>query len=82
MNYILGLISLLVGVVLILKTEWFVENFGRIGWAEEHLGFEGGSRLMYKIIGLIFIFFGMLLITNLMSDFLMATVGRLFMLNR
>lgn len=52
-----------------MKTEWFMINFGRISWFEEKLGTEGGSRLGYKIIGLIAIFFGLMLITGLFGGF-------------
>lgn len=41
-----------VGAVFVLKTEWFVQNFGKVAWAEEHLGYEGGTRLFYKLLGL------------------------------
>jgi len=75
---IIGLLVVVVGVVLVFKSEWFYLNFGSIGWAEEHLGTSGGSRLMYKLIGIIFIFVGMLVATNMMTGFLMATIGKLF----
>ena len=68
----------LLGVVFVIKSEWLLANFGSIAWAQQHLGSEGGSRLFYKLLGLIFIFVGMLLVTNLMNVFLMATLGRLF----
>jgi hypothetical protein len=42
-----------------------MNNFGRISWAEAHLGTEGGSRLLYKIIGFIIIIAGFLHATNL-----------------
>lgn len=67
-----------VGLLLILKTEWFIQNFGTSAWAEEHLGYNGGTRLMYKVIGLILIFFGFMAITNLLNDFLLGTVGKIF----
>jgi hypothetical protein len=57
MRYFLGLIMVGIGVLLIIKTEWFVQNFGSNAWAEEHLGTSGGTRLMYKLIGIVFIFF-------------------------
>lgn len=66
------------GSILIIKTEWFVENFGHSAWAEEKLGTSGGTRLMYKLIGIAFIFFGFMLATGLMSGFLQATVVKLF----
>ncbi len=78
MRYIIGIIMVGVGVLLILKTEWFIQNFGTNAWAEEHLGYNGGTRLMYKLIGIIFIFFGFLAITNLLNDFLLGTVAKIF----
>lgn len=78
MRFFIGIILVAVGVLLILKTEWFIQNFGTNAWAEEHLGYNGGTRLMYKFIGLIFIFFGFLAITNLLNAFLMGTVVKIF----
>ncbi|MEK7213074.1 MAG: hypothetical protein AAB678_01375 [Patescibacteria group bacterium] len=78
MRYIVGALLVLVGAVMVVKSEWFYQNFGSISWAEENLGTSGGSRLMYKLIGLILIFVGMMLITGMMQGFLMATIGRLF----
>ena len=78
MHYLIGLAIAGVGVLLVLKSEWFFENFGSSSWAEEHLGTSGGSRLMYKLIGLAFIFIGFFVITNLFEGFLVGTVGRLF----
>ena len=78
MYYFIGTICVLAGIGLILKTEWVVQNFGVNAWAEEHLGVNGGSRLLYKFIGLIVIFVGFLLITNLWESFLMATVAKIF----
>lgn len=66
------------GVVLIMKTEWFVQNFGANAWAEAKLGTSGGSRLLYKFIGLVFIFFGMLIATSMIGGFLNATIVKLF----
>jgi hypothetical protein len=77
MKYILGIIAVIVGALMVVKTEWFLENFGTIAWAEENIGSSGGSRLMYKLIGLIIIFIGFLLVTNMFNNFLMATLGKL-----
>lgn len=78
MRYFIGIVMSVVGLLLILKTEWFIQNFGTSAWAEEHLGYNGGTRLMYKVIGLILIFFGFMAITNLLNDFLLGTVGKIF----
>lgn len=75
---IIGIVMIAIGILLVFKAEWFYQNFGSIAWAEENLGTSGGSRLMYKLIGIAFIFFGMLIATNLMTGFLMGTVGKLF----
>ncbi|MFA6423728.1 MAG: hypothetical protein WCV83_00245 [Candidatus Magasanikbacteria bacterium] len=78
MRYFIGIICVIVGSLLVLKTEWFHENFGTIGWAEEHLGTSGGSRLLYKLLGLVAIFIGFLLVTNMFQGFLMGTIGKIF----
>lgn len=65
------------GIFLVVKTRTLLEFFGTIDWAEMKLG-GGGSNLMYKIIGLILIFVGFMIATNLWSAFLQATLGSLF----
>lgn len=60
MRYLLGIIAIGIGFVIIWKSEWFLVQFGRIPWAEEHLGAEGGTRLFYKLIGLAVIFLAFL----------------------
>ncbi|MDO9509739.1 MAG: hypothetical protein Q7J14_00445 [Candidatus Magasanikbacteria bacterium] len=78
MKYIIGILIVVAGVFFVAKTEWLMENFGRIAWAEEHLDVEGGSRIAYKGLGLIFIFIGFLLITGMWEGFLMGTLGKIF----
>jgi len=78
MRYIIGILAIALGLVLIVKTEWFITNFGRNAWAEDKFGFSGGTRLMYKGLGLILIFIGMLAVTNMMGGFLNATIVKLF----
>jgi len=64
---IFGAVLFLIGPFLTIKAEWFLENFGRIGWAEQHLGTEGGTRLFYKILGVFFIFLGLTMMFNLFT---------------
>ena len=78
MRYFIGILAVLVGVGMIIKTEWIIENFGTNAWAEAKIGTSGGSRLFYKFIGLALIFIGFLLITNLFQGFLMGTIGKIF----
>lgn len=76
-HYIIGAIIALVGVGMVLKTEWLIENIGSSAWAEAKLGTSGGSRMFYKLIGLGLIFIGFMLITNLFQGFLEGTIGKL-----
>lgn len=69
MQIIGGLIALLVGITLAVKTEWFMENFGRVAWFDKNLGTEGGSRLGYKLFGIILIFIGLVIMTGSGSIF-------------
>jgi len=78
MRYFIGIILVGVGLLLVVKTEWFIQNFGTNAWAEDKFGTSGGTRIMYKLIGIFFIFFGFLAITNLYQGFLLGTVGRIF----
>jgi hypothetical protein len=78
MNYIIGAVLVVVGALLVIKSEWFLQNFGTVSWAEQHLGVNGGSRLFYKLIGLLIVIIGFMLITNLFGAFLQGTIGKVF----
>ncbi|MFA6307373.1 MAG: hypothetical protein WCS88_04935 [Patescibacteria group bacterium] len=77
-NFFAGILIAAVGYLLIWKSEWLLNNFGRIGWAEKHLGSEGGSRLMYKLIGTIIIIAGFLKATNLSETFIKWVASAIF----
>lgn len=62
---IIGIIGIAIGAVLVIKTEWFMDFFGRIEWAERHLGTEGGTRLFYKLLGIGTIVISFMLMTGL-----------------
>jgi len=61
---------LIVGAGIVIKSEAMLNAFGRIGFFERYLGYEGGSRLGYKLIGLAAIFIGTLIMTNMIHSFL------------
>ncbi len=79
-NIIIGLIMVFIGFLLVWKTAWLVNNFGRITWFEQHLYTMGGSWLAYKLFGILFIIIGLLVMTNLhqqaASAILMPLFGR------
>lgn len=70
MRIIFGLAIIAIGALIVIKTEGLLNAFGRIEFFERHLGSEGGSRLGYKLIGLIVIFIGMLIATNMIGGFM------------
>ncbi|MEA3449576.1 MAG: hypothetical protein U9Q85_01170 [Patescibacteria group bacterium] len=70
MKFFIGLILIVIGLTIIYKTEWMVNNFGRNEFFERKLGTSGGSRLGYKLIGIIFIFLGILSATGSIDGFM------------
>lgn len=82
MNLIIGSIIIFIGYLLVAKSEWMLNNFGRIAFFEDKLGTEGGSRLGYKIIGLICIFLGFLIFTGMISGFMTWLLSPLLRLNQ
>ena len=74
MKYLIGLIVLIFGSLLLIKTEWFYGWTGPIDWAEQHLGTEGGTRMLIKIIGLILIMGTFLVLSGILPRLL----GRIF----
>lgn len=69
MHIILGILIIAAGVFLVVKTEWFINNFGRIAWFEEKLGSEGGSRLGYKLMGILILTIGIIIMTGSGGEF-------------
>ncbi len=63
-NILIGSVILAAGAFLVIKTEWFISNFGRITWFEMKLGTEGGSRLGYKLVGIALLIFGLIIFTG------------------
>lgn len=70
MQIILGVFITALGVAMVVKTEWFLETFGRVAWFDQNLGTEGGSRLGYKLLGILILFFGIILMTGSGDSFM------------
>lgn len=73
-----GLILVGIGYLLTWKANSFLANFGRIAWFEQHLGTEGGSRLFYKLLGIVTIFLGFMYATGMLQVALSKFFGPLF----
>lgn len=78
MKYIVALLAIAVGAILVIKTEWFIQNFGTSSWAEEHMGTSGGTRLFYKLVGIAIILIAFLGVSGLLGDIILSTFGSLF----
>ncbi len=75
MKYIFALVVVLVGAFLVIKTEWFVDNFGTSSWAEA----KGiGTRFLYKVVGIAMIVLLLLGISGILGNILLAVFGPLF----
>lgn len=70
MKYVYSILVIIIGAFMVIKTEWMLKFFGRSYWAETKLGTEGGSRLLYKLIGIIFIFVAFMIMTGWAEDIL------------
>jgi hypothetical protein len=75
---LIGLIMVVAGYFLTWKANDFLANFGRIAWFEQHLGTEGGSRLFYKLLGIILIFLGFMYATGMLQTILRKFFGPMF----
>lgn len=82
MYIIIGLIIMAVGVFMVVKTESILRMFGQVAFFDKYLGTEGGSRLGYKLIGILFIFIGLLVLTNMIGGFLEWILGPLLRFSR
>ncbi|MFA5954374.1 MAG: hypothetical protein WC817_02470 [Patescibacteria group bacterium] len=78
MAFFWGLVIAVLGTLLIIYTEAVLSFAGSIGWAESWLRFYGGSRLGYKLVGIIAIIVGLLMMTGLIGDVVLGLFGGLF----
>lgn len=70
----LGLIVMVIGYLIVLKSDVVFGWFGTNEFAEKYLG-SGGSRLFYKLAGILVVFAGIFIATNVMSDILGSLAG-------
>lgn len=77
-RFFIGLPIIIAGFLMVWKSEWLINNVGRVAWAEEHLGTEGGTRILYKVLGILLIFGGFFAMTGLLQDIVTGVFGPLF----
>lgn len=70
MRLIVMLVGIAIGFVFIWKTNWFLEQFGRVRWAEEHL--SGGTWSFYKLFGLGIILASLLFFSGILQRIILA----------
>ena len=78
MRFFLGLIGVVIGFLPVWKANWIVETFGHVPWAEEYLGNDGGSRLLWKLIGILIIFLSFMYMFGFIEGLIWAIFGSLF----
>jgi len=71
MDIIFGLVMMGIGAFITIYSEKIFNTFGRIEFFEKYLGTEGGSRLGYKLFGILVFFIGTLILTGMIQDFIM-----------
>ncbi len=77
MRFFLSLLGIVAGFMVTYKADAIMRAFGRIPWAEEKLGVEGGTRLFWKLIGIIIILFAIMYLVGAEAGFF-GMFGRLF----
>jgi hypothetical protein len=77
MHIIYGIIMFGLGIAATVKSESLLNAFGRVGFFEQYLGSEGGSRLGYKLLGLLIAFIGIMIMTGLIDGFMTWLVSPL-----
>ncbi len=78
MTFIISSITFLIGFLLTVKSDWFMFNFGRVSWVEKHLKVEGGSRLFYKLLGILIIIGSFMAMTGLLQKLILKILSPYF----
>jgi TRAP-type uncharacterized transport system fused permease subunit len=75
---IAGLAITIISFLLLKHNEWLIRQTGTWYWAEKHLGTEGGTRLMLRLIALLGVIIGLLTVTGLHERFIKWILSPLF----
>jgi hypothetical protein len=75
LQILIGVAIAAIGTFFVIKTPIILDFFGGVEWAERHLG---GSRLFYKLLGIVFILLGLIVATDMWNSLLNSTLGSIF----
>lgn len=75
---LLWLLGVGAGFIIVWKSEWLYQNFGTVAWAEDHLSTSGGSRMFYKLFGLIIIAISFLAAAGVLGSIILWIFSGLF----
>lgn len=75
MHILLGLLVIIVGTLVVIKSEWLFNNFGSIAFFDKYFHSSGGGRFGYKMVGIIAIIIGIFILTNIINSILLAIAG-------
>ncbi len=81
MTFFIGLIMLVVGALITIKSNKVLEMMGTSEFFESKLGSMGGSRLGYKLLGMLIAFLGILAMTGLIQGFMGVILSPLLKYN-
>ncbi len=77
MRIVWGLLIVIAGALMVIYGEKIYEAFGAVPFAEKYLGTEGGSRLFYKLLGVLAVIIGFMIMTNMLGAILLSIFGRI-----
>ena len=78
MKIIIGILTVLIGAFITIKSDALYKAMGPVQWAEAHLLTAGGSRFFYKLIGVFLVILGFMIMTGLIEGVIVAIFSRLF----
>lgn len=68
---------IIAGALIVIKSETMLDAFGRIDFFERNLASSGGSRMGYKLLGIVIAILGMMAVTGMLSGFVAWVVSPL-----
>ncbi|MBI3250727.1 MAG: hypothetical protein HYZ61_02700 [Candidatus Andersenbacteria bacterium] len=74
-SFIFGFLIMIVGMFMVIRTNWFLENLGDLG---SMIGVYDKSWLSWKAFGVFLIFLGFSIAFSLFTILIKATIGQLF----